>query len=384
MNFNPTFLNMTNQQITLHSLELLSLDLPQKNVFKSGIGVRKSKETLIVKWTDVEGRVGYGECSCRPDPYYSAEFLASAKLLIEQFIVPQLKASQTYNDVLSILKKIRGWNFTKSAVESAIFQVLKQVDTNFDLSKHLESSKIDTIPVGISLGMYTDFGAMTDVVQQAIEEGYQRLKFKISPSTDTTLFDKINPLLFDNQVYVSFDANGSYGFQDLDELEYFVSTYDTMIEQPISPSRFDVFMEAKKRYPTLKVCFDEEVKSIGDLIKLHSLGVLDELNLKIGRVGGIINSIEILNYCHENNISCWIGGMFETGIGRLQNLELAAYLPNATAHDLSPSSRYFKEDIIAPEIEMENGFINIEKAMKNEIMPDRIDKYLINKMEFFY
>ncbi|MFT5832475.1 MAG: O-succinylbenzoate synthase [Cognaticolwellia sp.] len=366
---------MINTEITLQRLELFSLDLPQKSVFKSSIGLRKSKETLIVKWTDAEGRIGYGECSCRPDPYYSAEFLAAAKLLIQNFIAPNLKSTQTYGDVLAIMKKIRGWNFTKSAVESAMFQILKQVNPSFQLSQQLKSPKIEDVPVGISLGIYNDFAEMKDVVQQAIDEGYKRVKFKISPFVDTKLFDQINPMLFDNNVYVSFDANGSYGFSDLEKMEYFVKTYDAYIEQPTAPSRFDVFMEAKKMFPTFKVCFDEEVKNMGDLVKLHSLNVLDELNLKIGRVGGITSSIEMLNYCYENDIQCWIGGMFETGIGRLQNLELAAYLPNATAHDLSPSSRYFKEDIIAPEIEMKNGFINVEKAILNEVIQEKIDKY---------
>jgi O-succinylbenzoate synthase len=182
---------------------------------------------------------------------------------------------------------------------------------------------------------------------------------------------------------VSFDANGSYGFSDLEKMEYFIKNYDAYIEQPTAPSRFDVFMEAKKMFPTLKVCFDEEVKDMGDLVKLHSLNVLDELNLKIGRVGGIMNSIEMLNYCYENDIQCWIGGMFETGVGRLQNLELAAYLPNAAAHDLSPSSRYFKEDIIAPQIEMKNGFINVEKAILNEAIQEKIDKYSTEVISVF-
>lgn len=374
---------MIHTQISLQKLELFSLDLPQKSVFKSGIGIRKSKETLIVKWTDAEGRVGYGECSCRPDPYYSAEFLASTKLLIQHFIVPYLKASQSYNDVLLIMKKIRGWNFTKSAVESAMFQIIKQVNPDFQLSEKLKSSKIDDVPVGISLGIYTDFAEMKAVVEQAIDEGYKRVKFKISPFVDTKLFDKINPLLFDNQVYVSFDANGSYDYQDLGKMAYFVNTYDAYIEQPTAPSRYYVFAEAKKIYPTMKVCFDEEVKNMGDLVKLKSLNVIDELNLKVGRVGGISNSIEILNYCYENDIPCWIGGMFETGIGRLQNLELAQFLPNATAHDLSPSSRYFKEDIIAPEIEMKNGFINVEKALQNQAIQETIDKYSTEVIQVF-
>lgn len=375
---------MIDKKITLKTLELFLLDLPQKTVFKSGIGIRKSKETLIVKWTDVEGRIGYGECSCRPDPYYSAEFLEASMLLIQKFITPKLKAEQTYDEVLAILKQIRGWNFTKSAVEAAMFQILKQMDSNFDLSKYLKPNPIEDVPVGISLGIYDDSKQFKDIVAEAISDGYQRVKFKISPSINIKNFEAINPMLFDNNVRVSFDANGSYQTKDLEKMRYFAETYDAYIEQPTPPNRFDTCLHAKELFPGLKICFDEEAKNLGDLMKLHALDMLDEVNLKIGRVGGITNSIEIINYCHENNIRCWIGGMFETGIGRLQNLELAAYLPTASAHDLSPSSRYFKEDIIAPDIRMERGFINVKNACLGEIQPDRIEKYTTQKVKIRY
>jgi len=45
-------------------------------------------------------------------------------------------------------------------------------------------------------------------------------------------FDSINALLFEADTHVSFDANGSLGEKDFDVLEYFVNTYDTVIEQP--------------------------------------------------------------------------------------------------------------------------------------------------------
>ena len=366
--------------ITLDRLELFLLDLPQKSVFQSGIGTRKSKETLIVKWTDRDGRVGYGECSCRPDPYYSAEFLAAAVIMIEKFVAPQLQATQSYEDLLNILKRIRGWNFTKAAVEAAAFQIVRQMGHPNILTEQIQAPAIEDVPVGISLGIYEDAAQMHDVVQEAIEEGYQRVKFKIAPSVNIKNFDQINPLLFDNQVYTCFDANGSYRATDLEKMGYFINTYQSYIEQPTPPHRFDIFMKLKALFPQLKVCFDEEVKSMGDLVKLHSLGAIDELNLKLGRVGGISNSIEILNYCTEHAIPCWIGGMFETGIGRLQNLELAAHLPTAKAHDLSPSSRYFKEDIIAPEIAMKKGFINVATALKNAVVPEKMEKYTTHKI----
>lgn len=367
------------QTISLHSLELYQIELEQKNHFSSGIGERKSREALIVKWIDLEGRVGYGECACRPDPYYSAEYRNAAVDVLQRFVVPFLRPKQTYAELLAILKRIRGWNFTKAALESAFFQIVR-LQSDFELAQCINASPIERIPVGISLGIYQDKKECYDVVQQAIEDGFQRLKFKISPKVDTAVFDHINPLLFDHKVHTGFDANGSFQMEDLDHFEYFANTYSSVIEQPFSPSRFDVYLAAKERFAHLKVCADEEVKSMGDLIKLQKLNAIDELNLKIGRVGGITNSIEILNHCQTTGLPCWIGGMFETGIGRLVNLEFASFLPEAKAHDLSPSARYFIEDIIHPEVTMERGFVNL-KAMQQscQVMPTILEKYTTKK-----
>ena len=367
------------QTITLRQIELLRVDLPQKATFTSGIGVRKSKETLIVKWTDAEGRIGYGECSCRPDPYYSDEFLDASTIMLQKFVLPHLKASQTYQDVLNILKRNRGWYFTKSAVEAAMYQILKQ-QSDYTIAKDLNKPVLDQVPVGISLGIYDDVAEFKDVVQNAIDVGYHRLKFKISPNINTKNFDAINPILFDNNVYVSFDANGSFYENDIDTLGYFANTYKNAIEQPTPPSRFDIYIKAKQEHPKLKVCFDEEVKNIGDLVKLKSLNMIDELNLKVGRVGGITSSVQILNYCFDQNIPVWVGGMFETGIGRLQNLEFASYLNKAQAHDMSPSSRYFKEDILSEEVTMTNGYIDVNKTMQFTVVPETLEKYTTNKV----
>lgn len=366
--------NLLEQTISLRNIVLRQINLPQIMQFSSGIGERKSREALIVEWTDQSGRVGYGECACRPDPYYSAEFLAGAVDMIQRFVLPLLKPTQTYAEVLQILRRIRGWNFTKGAIEAAVFQLARE-QCNFKMDSAIDAQPINEVPVGISLGIYKDKMECYDVVQKAIEDGFQRLKFKISPTVDTAVFDYINPLLFDNKVHTGFDANGSFYIPNLETLGYFVNTYKTIIEQPLPPSRFDVFLAAKAQFPALKICADEEVKHLGDLIKLHQLKAIDQLNLKIGRVGGITASIEIMNYCREHNISCWIGGMFETGIGRLVNLEFASFLPEAKAHDLSPSARYFQEDVIVPEVTMNKGFVNIKELQQCQVQAATLKKY---------
>jgi len=366
------------QNISLKSIQLIQLNLPQLNSFKSGIGIRKSREALIIVWEDQDGTKGYGECSARPDPYYSDEFTEGAIALVQKFIIPFLKKNQTFGDLFQLLKKIRGWNFTKAAVEAAALQVIEK-NTGLSPFVMMKNKPLAEVPVGISLGLYSDLEEMEKVVKDALQTGYRRLKFKISPEVRTDFFDKINPSMFEADTYVSFDANGSFDEKDLDLLGYFVKTYNSMIEQPFAPGRFDVLLKGKQQLPSIFICFDEEIKSIGDLIKLHQLGVLDEVNLKVGRVGGIINSLEIIQYCAQHQIPCWIGGMFETGIGRMLNLRVASYLPDARAHDLSPSDRYFVEDIIQPGVQMNNGRVDIKSLEYCKIDSALIEKYTIDK-----
>ncbi len=374
-------LNIQNQILSLKSLHLRILDLPQKEIFTSGIGVRKSRKALIVEWEDQDRLIGFGECSCRPDPYYSDEFMDGAMLLVEQFIVPFLKKEQTFTELNKVLKKIRGWNFTKAAIELAALRVVEQ-KTNLSSFNAFQHTPLSAVPVGISLGIYEDFEAMKTAVEKALSIAYKRLKFKISPFVQTDFFEQLVPMFRKHNTYVSFDANGSFESADSAVLAYFITTFDTVIEQPFGTDRYDLVLKAKEKFPQLKICFDEEIKSIGDLIKLEQLGILDEVNLKLGRVGGLFNSIEIVNYCKKKNIPCWIGGMFETGIGRIQNLKLAAFLPDAKAHDLSPSDRYFLEDVVHPNIKMTSGMVDIKSLKDCKIDTNKLDKYTINRKSF--
>ena len=107
------------QEISLASLELLVIDLPQFAAFHSALGTRKSRLALLVKWTDKSGHCGYGECACRPDPFFFSEFIEAAELAIEHFLFPAIKHCKNYGQVLEQMKKIRGWNFAKTAVEAA-------------------------------------------------------------------------------------------------------------------------------------------------------------------------------------------------------------------------------------------------------------------------
>ena len=82
------------------------------------------------------------------------------------------------------------------------------------------------------------------------------------------------------------------------------------------------------------------------------MGACRIINIKVGRVGGFTEAHAVHDVCQAHNIPVWCGGMLETGIGRAHNIALST-LPNFTLPgDVSASKRYWKEDIIEPEVEV--------------------------------
>lgn len=361
-------------KLSLDRIELIVAEVPQKSVFKSAIGERTSRIALIVKWIDRNGAIGYGECSCRPDPFYSHEFVSGATTVIEQFIFPLIQNADSYGDMLNAMHRIRGWNFTKAAIEFAANDVIRKTTGN----GILEASGIaalDSVPVGISLGLFESVSDLNAKLDELKYSGYQRLKFKITKGyNDPDLLKAFAELQFPN---VAFDANGAFdasGFTDLNRF----ADLNRIIEQPYPPSSLYLHQEYLKDNKDFQICLDEEVEDFGDLVS-HTLE-MQQLNIKPGRVGGLRNTLEMIDYCNDHGIDAWIGGMFETSIGRALNLQVASLLPEAKAHDLSPSSRYFECDLVTEPIEMDNGFITrsqfeditIDEAAIEDLMVEQI------------
>ena len=364
-------------ELTLERLEILELVVPQVESFRSAVGVRNERRALFVRWFDADGGWGLGECSCRPDPFFSGEFVDGARLVLEQHIAPRLSPRLTLGELERRLRRVRGWPFTTAAVLDAASDRLRRRGVP-DLLDEWDGERLREVPVGISLGLFPDAESAVERVGRAVDDGYHRVKLKISPTMDLRPLQAIREAY--PHLHIGFDANGTCTAADFDFFAALHALRPAVIEQPFAPDRLDLFRALKERIPDLRLCLDESVASLGELLTAHRLGLLDELNIKPGRVGGPLVTARALAYCREHRIPTWVGGMFETGVGRLANLRVAARLPQATAHDLSPSRRYFTTDLVTPQVEMTpHGTIHlgdeapptIDEGILEELLVDR-------------
>ncbi len=331
------------RRLPLARLELLTVELPLVEPFRSAIGSRRTRRALLVRWDDGDGAFGVGECSCRPDPYFSAEYLEAAGALIADHLASRLSAGMRYGELRRETERIRGWPFAKGALLDAVHDLFRRRGEAGPLEIWRPEGAAG-VPAGISLGLPGDAASLAERVRAAAAEGYRRVKLKIRPGLDRSTLAAARDAA--PGLALGLDANGSFGEDGIDELARLAELGPAFVEQPFPPERLDLARELKRRAPALTLCLDESVTGVGSLAAAHALGAIDELNLKPGRVGGELAAIAVAERAEALGVPTWVGGMFETGIGRAANLRLAARLPGAAAHDLSPSRRYFAEDLV--------------------------------------
>jgi O-succinylbenzoate synthase len=154
-----------------------------------------------------------------------------------------------------------------------------------------------------------------------------------------------------------------------------------MIEQPLWND--DIYYHSRlQRELQTRICLDESIRTVRDAAAALDMDACRIINIKVGRVGGFTEAKKIHDVAQAHNIPVWCGGMLETGIGRAHNVALST-LPNfSLPGDVSASKRYWKEDIIEPEVEVSaQGTIAVrdEPGTGYQVRTDLIEKLTIRK-----
>ncbi len=122
-----------------------------------------------------------------------------------------------------------------------------------------------------------------------------------------------------------------------------------MIEQPLWSDDFYFHSKLQKRLQTA-LCLDEAIRSARDTAAALELGAARIINIKVGRVGGFSEALAVHDSAERFNVPVWCGGMLESGIGRSHNVALSTLSNFKLPGDVSASKRYWKEDVIEPEV----------------------------------
>ena len=334
--------------LNLKTLELVEIGLPLKAPFETSFGTTHERRILIVRVTDADGAVGYGECTAPEAPFYNHESIETAWIVIVKFIVPMIANAKVHcaSDISRSLAAIRGNRMAIGGVEAAIWD-LEAKTAGQPLWRHLGGTRSE-INCGVSIGLQSSVEVLLEKVRHEVASGYQRIKLKIKPGQDIELVKAVRHEF--PEILLSVDANSAYRLDRDVELLKKLDEYDLlMIEQPLAAG--DLLDHSKlQRQISTAICLDESITCLADAKHAIELGACQIINIKLGRVGGHTEAKAIQEYAMQHDIPVWCGGMLESGVGRAHNIAMST-LPGFTLPgDVSASARYWHEDIIDPPV----------------------------------
>ena len=360
----------------IDSAEMFIVKLPLVKPFETSFSVQTHREALLLKITS-NNVDGWGECVTSPDPYYSYETNSTAAHIIKDFLVAILMNLKNFSveEVLQKFERIRGHNMAKAAVENALLDLLAR---KYELPLfELIGGKPKKIMSGISIGIKENIDDLLGLIQIACDKKYQRIKIKIKKGQDIEILKAVRKTFPD--IHLMADANADYSYEDSHILKQFDAFNLMMIEQPLSYDDIHLHSLLQKQINT-PICLDESIKNLADAETAAALGSCRIINIKQGRVGGMTKSKEIQEFCQNNNIKVWSGGMLETGIGRAFNIHLQTLPGFVLPGDTSETSRYFTEDIVDKPVVLEpDGFIQIPEGtgIGVRVVPERLERFKV-------
>lgn len=326
--------------------------------FRISSGTVAERRILLLRLVDVDGVSIWSECVAGEWPNYSPETVDTAWLALQEWIAPRLLGVDFAHPsrVAPLLAEdVRGHRMAKGAAEMGVW-ALAAAREDRSLADFLggERSRVET---GISIGIQASPDALARQVSEAVDKGYRKIKLKIEPGADIghvrAVREAVGP-----DVPLAVDANAAYAPEDAESLARLDDLDLMMIEQPFGSRDLvrHASLQARLRTP---ICLDESITSPARTEDMISLGAGRIVNIKPGRVGGFRASMAIHDLCRSRSIPVWCGGMLESGIGRAYNVALAS-LPGFTLPgDISPSARYWAEDVVHPEWTMEDGWVEV-------------------------
>lgn len=339
----------------LHSLTIRAVSAPLNEPFTTHLQCVTRREALIIEAMDTDGRIGYGEADPFSSPWYSEETIQTCLHMLKDFLIPILLRQEWINpDALDrIWAGVRGNHMAKSGLSQAIWDLYaKQKEVYLG---ELFGSVKSEIEAGAVITAREPAQAV-EQIERLISAGYKRYKIKISRTNDMALLSGIRRH-FPNLALMA-DANSDYSLDDCEHLRKLDQFHLLMLEQPLAYNDLADHAVLQKMIK-MPICLDESIRSYQDAASAIQLGSAKIFTMKMARVGGWAAAVGIHDLCVRHSIPLWCGGMIEFGIAKAHNIALASLRGFTLPGDLFASNHYWKQDLVTPEITIDQGLIHV-------------------------
>jgi L-alanine-DL-glutamate epimerase-like enolase superfamily enzyme len=317
----------------IKALEYERLDLDLKEPYSIAYETVAKSSNVILKIITDQGLTGIG-CAC-PDREITGESAEEVIAQLEGPIRSLMEGKEAFRHTYyhHRLREMPGVGpSAKAMVDIALFDLLAR-KASLPLYRVLGGFR-QSIPTSITIGILP-LDQTLERAERYLSEGFNHLKLKggLDPEEDIEKVQKMRER-FGSGFFLRFDANQGYTHQ---QAIYFMEQTRKagieILEQPTSTTDPKAMRKVSRKVPE-PVMADESIKSLADAFHLTRRGMMDMVNIKLQKVGGIQEAAHINSVAKAGGLEVMVGCLDECGLGISAGLHFALSRPNIQYADL--------------------------------------------------
>jgi L-alanine-DL-glutamate epimerase-like enolase superfamily enzyme len=317
----------------ISSIEFFKLDLPLTTPYTIAYETVSQTTNVILKITSSDGMTGWG-CAA-PDKEITGETADDVFQSIENFIIPLLKGENPFSIArfIYLLKQsIPSMKSSMAMVDIALHDLLAR-RAHLPLYQLLGGFR-DKIRTSITIGIMP----LPETIEKAKthwKDGFRIIKLKggLDLDEDVEKIIKIRETL-GNDLVLRFDANQGYSVEEATRfIELTHSATIEILEQPTAYQNESAMKKVTKQVP-IPVMADESIRSLNDAFRLTANEIMDMVNIKIMKVGGLLEAQHINSVAKAAGMEVMTGCLDECALGISAGLHFSLGKPNVEFADL--------------------------------------------------
>jgi len=280
-----------------------------------------------------KGFSGYG-CAA-PSEGVTGEKIDDLLRAIDAVIVPFLKGADPLRAtrLMERLKPhLKGRPSLLAAVDMALFDILGKA-AGLPLWKILGGFR-DRMKTSVTIGIMPE----RETIEHGLywkKKGFRCLKLKggLHVDSDITRVCKVREAV-GKEMELRFDAN--QGFTVEDAVKFVKQTRYArleLLEQPTPKGQPDLLGHVTREVP-IPVMADEALMTLRDAFRIARRGLADMVNVKLMKVGGIGEAMQINAVARSAGLEVMVGCMDESALAIAAGLHFALARPNVVYADL--------------------------------------------------
>jgi L-alanine-DL-glutamate epimerase-like enolase superfamily enzyme len=320
---------------------------------------------VIVKITANDGTVGWGQSV--PTPKWSYETLETATIVLRDYFAPALigrdpadieGAMQALDEAVAPAFST-GMPISRAGLDIALHDLVGKL-TNKSLAQMWGRPRGGPVLLSWTVNV-TKLDEVERVMDEGKKRGYRNFNIKVAPDPafDIGLAKRVKRDARDGFLWA--DANGGYDTATaLAAAPKLADAGVDVLESPLRPNRISGY-QALKKQGALPILMDEGVVSPTDLEEFIKLGMLDGVDMKPARCGGLLSNKRQIDLCIDHGL-IWLGsGLTDPDISLAAALGLyAAYGLQKPAALNGP--QFLTADVLKKPLKIENGFAHVPEG----------------------